>query len=98
MGLDAHAAKGCGGDRRRLLGDLQVRRMGGETGRVAGVCAGPPASVKVAYEAGPTGFRLARALAGRGVACTVAGPGKIERPAQAGSRQTVATSSGWCGC
>ena len=30
----------------------------------------------------PTGFGLARALAARGIDCTVAAPGKIERPAQ----------------
>jgi transposase len=38
--------------------------------------------VRVAYEAGPTGFGLARALQERGIACVVAAPGKIERPAQ----------------
>ena len=38
--------------------------------------------MRVAYEAGPTGFGLARALAGGGVGCVVAAPGKIERPAQ----------------
>src|SRR6266511_1283242 len=45
-------------------------------------CARLPAPVRVAYEAGPTGFELARALAAAGVACVVAAPGKIERPAQ----------------
>jgi transposase len=38
--------------------------------------------VRVAYEAGPTGFELARVLEGAGVACLVAAPGKIERPGQ----------------
>jgi transposase len=37
--------------------------------------------VRVAYEAGPTGFGLARALEAAGVGCIVAAPGKIERPA-----------------
>jgi transposase len=36
----------------------------------------------VAYEAGPTGFTLARALEAAGAGCVVAAPGKIERPAQ----------------
>ena len=36
----------------------------------------------MAYEAGPTGFGLARALQAAGVGCVVAAPGKIERPAQ----------------
>ena len=56
--------------------------MGGVTEQVAEFCAALPAPVRVAYEAGPTGFGLARELAGRGIDCTVAAPGKIERPAQ----------------
>ena len=34
------------------------------------------------YEAGPTGYGLARALHAAGIGCIVAAPGKIERPAQ----------------
>ena len=49
---------------------------------MAEFCAGLPAPVRVGYEAGPTGFGLARALAASGIDCTVAAPGKIERPAQ----------------
>jgi transposase len=49
---------------------------------VAEFCAALPAPVRVAYEAGPTGFGLARALEARGIPCVVAAPGKIERPAQ----------------
>jgi transposase len=44
-------------------------------------CAGLPAPARVAYEAGPTGFELARALERVGVQCVVAAPSKIERPA-----------------
>src|SRR5262249_56600025 len=35
--------------------------------------------VRVAYEAGPTGYGLARACSGFGIACTVAAPSKIPR-------------------
>ena len=38
-----------------------------------------PAPVRVAYEAGPTGYGLARACAAAGIACTVAAPSKIQR-------------------
>ena len=41
-----------------------------------------PGPTRVAYEAGPTGFGLARALDAAGIGCVVAAPGKIERPAQ----------------
>jgi len=40
--------------------------------------AGP---VAVAYEAGPTGFGLARELAAAGVRCVVAAPSRLQRPA-----------------
>lgn len=42
---------------------------------------GLPRPVRVAYEAGPTGYGLARACARAGIACTVAAPSKIPRPA-----------------
>ncbi|MGB3910084.1 MAG: IS110 family transposase [Pseudolysinimonas sp.] len=39
-----------------------------------------PGPVAVAYEAGPTGFGLYRALTGAGVRCVVAAPSKLQRP------------------
>jgi transposase len=39
-----------------------------------------PAPVAVTYEAGPTGFGLARALAAVGIRCEVIAPSKLERP------------------
>ena len=42
-------------------------------------CCALPAPTCVAYEAGPTGYGLARALHAAGVGCVVAAPGKIER-------------------
>ena len=40
-----------------------------------------PAPVAVTYEAGPTGFGLARALIAAGIDCVVAAPSKLQRPA-----------------
>jgi transposase len=80
--LDVHVAKVVAAIADAGSGELRVRRVGGETAAVAEFCAGLPAPVKVAYEAGPTGFGLARQLERRGIRCTVAAPGKIERPAQ----------------
>ncbi len=37
--------------------------------------------VRVTYEAGPTGFGLARAINETGMACVVAAPSKLQRPA-----------------
>lgn len=37
--------------------------------------------MRVAYEAGPTGFGLARAISEAGMECLVAAPSKLQRPA-----------------
>ena len=47
--------------------------------RRLGLCAGLPRPVRAAYEAGPTGYGLARELERRGVRCVVAAPSKIPR-------------------
>ena len=47
---------------------------------VAGWLAGLPGPVAVLYEAGPTGFGLARGLRAAGVRCEVAAPSKLQRP------------------
>lgn len=39
-----------------------------------------PGPVAVTYEAGPTGFGLARAMAAAGIRCEVAAPSKLSRP------------------
>jgi transposase len=81
-GLDVHAAKviACVVDGES--GEMTVHRLPGETRAVVAFCAGLPGPTRVAYEAGPTGYGLARALVAAGVGCVVAAPGKIERPAQ----------------
>lgn len=61
---------------------MRSQRLSGKTSDVVAFCTALPGPVKAAYEAGPTGFGLARALAAAGVGCVVAAPGKIERPAQ----------------
>lgn len=82
VGLDVHAAKvvACVVDAES--GEMIVRRLPGDTAEVVAFCAALAAPVRVAYEAGPTGFGLARALLTAGIWCVIAAPGKIERPAQ----------------
>jgi len=81
-GLDVHAATVVAVTVDGESGELRAHRLSGATAEVVAFCAGLPGPTKVAYEAGPTGFGLARALEAAGVACVVAAPGKIERPAQ----------------
>jgi transposase len=80
-GLDVHAAKVIAATMDSTTGELVVRRLPGATSEVLEFCAGLPGPTRVAYEAGPTGFGLARALQDAGIGCLVAAPGKIERPA-----------------
>ncbi len=82
VGLDVHAAKVVAVTVDRESGEMRSRRLSGRTSAVVEFCAGLPGSTRVAYEAGPTGFTLARALADAGIECVVAVPGKIERPSQ----------------
>jgi transposase len=81
-GLDVHAAATVACVVDAHSGEMRVQRLPGRTSEVAAFCARLSAPVSVAYEAGPTGFGLARALEAAGVGCVVAAPGKIERPAQ----------------
>jgi transposase len=82
VGLDVHAAKVVAAVVDGESGELRAHRLSGQTAQVVAFCAGLPGPTRVAYEAGPTGFALARALDAAGIGCVVAAPGKIERPAQ----------------
>ncbi len=79
-GLDVHRASVVAATMDRVTGELRVRRLPGETSEVVAFCAALSGPTRVAYEAGPTGFALARALMAAGVECVIAAPGKIERP------------------
>ena len=81
VGLDVHARSvvACAID--GVVGEVRTQRVSPETEAVVGWVRALPGSVAVAYEAGPTGFGLARALAAAGVRCVVVAPSKLERPA-----------------
>jgi transposase len=53
--------------------------LSGETDKAAALCAGLSRPIRVAYEAGPTVYGLARELVRRPVECVVAAPSKILR-------------------
>src|SRR5450755_5081515 len=79
VGLDVHATKIVAVVLDAETGQLQTFAMSGENTKAAAFCAGLPGPVRAAYEAGPTGYGLARELARRGVGCVVAAPSKIPR-------------------
>ncbi len=79
VGLDVHATKIVAAVLDVETGELQTFAMSGDAVGAAGFCAGLPRPARVAYEAGPTGYGLARELVKRGVECVVAAPSKIPR-------------------
>ncbi len=81
VSLDVHATKIVAAVLDAETGQLQTCQMTEETEKTAEFCAALPRPVRAAYEAGPTGYGLARELARRGVACMVAAPSKIPRAA-----------------
>jgi transposase len=87
VGLDVHATKVVAAVLDVETGELAFFSMTADIARVAGFCAGLPGPVRAAYEAGPTGYGLARELARREVGCVVAAPSKIPR----GSGERVKT-------
>jgi transposase len=80
VGLDVHARSvaACGLDGQ--TGQLFERRLTPDRTEIAAWVAGLPGPVAVTYEAGPTGFGLARYLLERGIECRVAAPSKLQRP------------------
>ena len=81
VGLDVHARSVVAVTIDGESGELRSRRLSGKTGEVVEFCCSLPGPTRVAYEAGPTGYGLARALHTADVGCVIAAPGKIERPA-----------------
>lgn len=81
VGLDAHARSTHGAAIDVVSGELTRARFGAGTGEVVEWLCALPAPVHAVYEAGPTGFALARAgRAAAGIAVDVVAPGKTARP------------------
>ena len=81
VGLDVHARSviGCAID--ECAAEIRTQRIGARTEQVVEWVRAQPGPVMACYEAGPTGFGLARALRAAGVVCEVVAPSKVERPA-----------------
>jgi transposase len=81
VGLDVHARSivACGLD--TATGQVTRRRLVASSVAVLDWLRELAGPVAVAYEAGPTGFGVARELTAAGVRCVVAAPSKLQRPA-----------------
>jgi transposase len=90
VGLDVHARSVVAGLIDEDTGEVRVTRAPHRTGELVGWLEGLAGPVQVTYEAGPTGFGLARALAAAGIECLVAAPSLIPRsPAGRGRKSDV---------
>jgi transposase len=81
-----------------VTGELRTRRVPSPSEEAVAWLRSLPQPVRVAYEAGPTGYGLARACAAAGIACTVAAPSKIARPPGDRVKTDRRVPSGWRGC
>lgn len=79
VGLDVHARSVVACSMDGETGEITRARLTPDHEEIWHWLAGLPGPVVVAYEAGPTGFGLARFLAGRSTRCVVAAPSKITR-------------------
>jgi transposase len=79
VGVDLHARSAVAGVLDGASGELRSVRVPAAAVALVDWLGGLSQPVRVAYEAGPTGFALARACARAGIECVVAAPGKIPR-------------------
>jgi transposase len=81
VGLDVHARSvvACGLDRE--TGEVVESRLTPSREEICGWIQSLPTPAAVVYEAGPTGFGLARYLIGTRIDCVVGAPSKLHRPA-----------------
>ena len=80
VGLDVHARSVAAAAIDGVTGELIQARLTPSYDHIRSWIRELPEPAAVAYEAGPTGFGLARALAAAGIRCVVAAPSKLQRP------------------
>ena len=81
VGLDVHALSVLAHAVDEETGKIARARLCPDHREVLGWLHQLRGPVRVTYEAGPTGFGLARAINEAGMQCVVAAPSKLQRPA-----------------
>jgi len=87
VGLDVHATSVVACLIDEATGEFRALRVPHRTPELVDWLGSLPAPVRVAYEAGPTGFGLARACQAAGLSCLVAAPSLIARSPAARGRK-----------
>jgi transposase len=90
VGLDVHARSVVAGLIDEESGEVRVQRVPHRTEELVGWVGQLAGPVRVVYEAGPTGFGLARALERAGIDCLVAAPSLIPRSGASRGRKSDA--------
>ena len=80
VGLDVHARSVVAAAIDGVTGELVRSRLTPSHEHIRSWLRELPGPVAVAYEAGPTGFGLARSLKSAGIRCEVLAPSKLQRP------------------
>lgn len=80
VGLDVHARSVAAAAIDGVTGELLQTRLAPNYDHIRSWIRQLPGPVAVTYEAGPTGFGLARILNADGIRCVVAAPSKLQRP------------------
>jgi len=93
VGLDVHARSVVAGLIEEATGEVRVQRAPHRTEELVGWLGALAGPVRVAYEAGPTGFGLARACQQQGIACLVAAPSLIPRAPAGRGRKSDASDA-----
>src|SRR5690242_2193972 len=79
VALDVHARSTQATSIDMLTGEVSRARLGGEAGEIVRYLTALPQPVSACYEAGPTGFGLARAARAAGIELRVIAPSKTPR-------------------
>ncbi len=104
IGLDVHARSVAAGILEGSTGEVRSGAAPPRTAELVPWLREQSKSLSVAYEAGPTGFGLARACEAAGIPCLVAAPSKIarapgERVKPTAPPKRLTTSAPWArGC
>jgi transposase len=80
VGLDVHARSVAAAAIDGVTGELFQTKLTPSHDHIRSWLGELPGPVAVAYEAGPTGFGLSRALTAAGIRCEVVAPSKLQRP------------------
>src|SRR5947208_13979751 len=81
VGLDVHAREAARAVFGQATGEVATRRVVGRPHELLGLLREVPRPARMVYEAGPSGYGLARRARAEGIEVAVCAPGKTDRPA-----------------